>query len=190
MHRRGSHLLPDWAAQAGYMIEPALTRHKGRLIKTTGDGILAEFSSPISAVNCGIELQTQLAVRCTDLRRPRKTLASDVFGSGANRDVTPLASFPAIDVVFSMRAATGGRAEIPEHCNRQPLVLSAGVIVYNCKYAIVRSRFEVRHAISRGNVFQLLASNAARARPLARRRRAGLSRGGRPGSGTRRMSSR
>ena len=38
------------------VIEPALVRHKGRLIKTTGDGILAEFSSTISAVNCGIYL--------------------------------------------------------------------------------------------------------------------------------------
>ena len=43
------------------VIEPALARHKGRLIKTTGDGIFAEFSSPIAAVNCGIDLQEQLA---------------------------------------------------------------------------------------------------------------------------------
>ena len=42
------------------VIEPALDRHKGRLIKTTGDGILAEFASPISAVNCGIDLQERL----------------------------------------------------------------------------------------------------------------------------------
>jgi len=28
------------------MIEPSLSRHKGRLIKTTGDGALAEFASP------------------------------------------------------------------------------------------------------------------------------------------------
>ena len=29
------------------VIEPALARHHGRLIKTTGDGVLAEFASPV-----------------------------------------------------------------------------------------------------------------------------------------------
>jgi adenylate cyclase len=43
------------------LIEPSLSRHKGRLIKTTGDGALAEFASPLAAVRCAMEIQDHLA---------------------------------------------------------------------------------------------------------------------------------
>jgi adenylate cyclase len=36
------------------LIEPSLSRHEGRLIKTTGDGALAEFASPLAAVRCAV----------------------------------------------------------------------------------------------------------------------------------------
>ena len=43
------------------VIEPALTRHHGRLVKTTGDGFLAEFASPVEAVRSAFAIQDQLA---------------------------------------------------------------------------------------------------------------------------------
>jgi adenylate cyclase len=43
------------------LIEPGLARHEGRLIKTTGDGALAEFASPLAAVRCAVEMQDHLA---------------------------------------------------------------------------------------------------------------------------------
>jgi adenylate cyclase len=43
------------------LIEPNLSRHEGRLIKTTGDGALAEFASPLAAVRCAVEIQDGLA---------------------------------------------------------------------------------------------------------------------------------
>ena len=43
------------------LIEPSLSRHEGRLIKTTGDGALAEFASPSAAVRCAMEIQEHLA---------------------------------------------------------------------------------------------------------------------------------
>ena len=43
------------------LIEPSLSRHEGRLIKTTGDGALAEFASPLAAVRCAVEIQNHLA---------------------------------------------------------------------------------------------------------------------------------
>jgi adenylate cyclase len=43
------------------LIAPSLSRHGGRLIKTTGDGALAEFASPLAAVRCATEIQDHLA---------------------------------------------------------------------------------------------------------------------------------
>jgi adenylate cyclase len=43
------------------LIAPSLSRHDGRLIKTTGDGALAEFASPLAAVRCATEMQNHLA---------------------------------------------------------------------------------------------------------------------------------
>lgn len=39
------------------VIEPKLAEHQGRLIKTTGDGFLAEFASPIAALKCALDIQ-------------------------------------------------------------------------------------------------------------------------------------
>jgi adenylate cyclase len=43
------------------LIEPSLSRHEGRLIKTTGDGALVEFASPSAAVRCAVEVQESIA---------------------------------------------------------------------------------------------------------------------------------
>jgi adenylate cyclase len=43
------------------VIEPSLSHHDGRLIKTTGDGALAEFASPSAAARCAVEIQERIA---------------------------------------------------------------------------------------------------------------------------------
>jgi adenylate cyclase len=50
------------------LIEPSLSRHDGRLIKTTGDGALAEFASPLAAMRCAVEMQDHLASGGSPLR--------------------------------------------------------------------------------------------------------------------------
>jgi class 3 adenylate cyclase len=42
--------------------------YEGRLIKTTGDGALAEFASPLAAVRCAVEIQDHLASGSSPLR--------------------------------------------------------------------------------------------------------------------------
>ena len=39
------------------LIEPRVREHHGRIVKTTGDGYLIEFGSPLEAVRCALEVQ-------------------------------------------------------------------------------------------------------------------------------------
>ena len=43
------------------IIDSRIAGHKGRIVKTTGDGLLVEFSSVVDAVRCAAELQAALA---------------------------------------------------------------------------------------------------------------------------------
>jgi formylglycine-generating enzyme required for sulfatase activity/class 3 adenylate cyclase len=49
------------------LIEPSITEHHGRLVKTTGDGFIAIFDSPVEAVRCSIVIQQNLIGRNTSL---------------------------------------------------------------------------------------------------------------------------
>src|SRR5262252_1688443 len=45
------------------LIDPKIGEHKGRIVKTTGDGLLVEFGSVIDALRCATEIQTGMAAR-------------------------------------------------------------------------------------------------------------------------------
>jgi adenylate cyclase len=45
------------------LFDPAIARHRGRIVKTTGDGLLAEFASVVDAVKCAAEVQAGMAER-------------------------------------------------------------------------------------------------------------------------------
>jgi adenylate cyclase len=78
-------------------IEPKLARHNGRVVKTTGDGILIEFPSVVDAVQCAVAIQDDIRARNAGLA-PEKRIefriginvgdiiveGSDVFGDGVN----------------------------------------------------------------------------------------------------------
>jgi adenylate cyclase len=74
------------------VIEPGLSRHDGRLIKTTGDGALAEFASRSAAVRCAVEIQEGIASGRSSLKlRIGVNLGEvivgadgDLFGDGIN----------------------------------------------------------------------------------------------------------
>jgi TolB-like protein/class 3 adenylate cyclase/tetratricopeptide (TPR) repeat protein len=74
------------------VIEPRLSDHQGRLIKTTGDGFLAEFASPIAALRCALAIQNSSSNAPDELRlRIGLNLGDviieeggDVYGEGVN----------------------------------------------------------------------------------------------------------
>jgi TolB-like protein/class 3 adenylate cyclase len=45
------------------LIEPKIGEHRGRVVKNTGDGFLAEFASVVDAVRCAVEMQRGMAER-------------------------------------------------------------------------------------------------------------------------------
>jgi TolB-like protein/class 3 adenylate cyclase len=53
------------------LIDPSIARHRGRVVKTTGDGFLIEFSSPVEAVRCAVELQQGMIDRNADVPENR-----------------------------------------------------------------------------------------------------------------------
>src|SRR5437762_10248714 len=72
------------------IIEPKIAEHQGRLIKTTGDGFLAEFASPIAATRCALAIQSELANAPLQLRIGINLGdviiedSGDVYGEGVN----------------------------------------------------------------------------------------------------------
>jgi adenylate cyclase len=54
------------------LIDPTLAVHKGRVVKRTGDGLLAEFRSVVDAVRCAIELQNGTAERNVGVPEDRR----------------------------------------------------------------------------------------------------------------------
>ena len=79
------------------LIDPAIARCKGRIIKTTGDGMLVEFQSVTEALRCAVDFQERMARRNRDMPASRTLLyriginlgdviveAGDIFGDGVN----------------------------------------------------------------------------------------------------------
>jgi adenylate cyclase len=79
------------------LIDPAIAKNRGRIIKTTGDGILVEFHSVADAVVCSAEIQRRMARRNQDVS-PARCIhfriginlgdvivdEGDIFGDGVN----------------------------------------------------------------------------------------------------------
>ena len=76
------------------LLEPKVNEHEGRVFKTTGDGLLAEFPSPVEAVRCAVAIQEALgSVETPDALRLRIGINlgdiiveedGDIFGDGVN----------------------------------------------------------------------------------------------------------
>src|SRR6266481_5838450 len=54
------------------VIDPKIAHHHGRIVKTTGDGLLVEFASVVDALRCAAEVQTALAESNAPLPQDRR----------------------------------------------------------------------------------------------------------------------
>ena len=78
------------------VVDPEIARTAGRIVKTTGDGLLVEFPSPVSAVRCALAVQLEMTERETGPEDQRLTFrvgvnlgdvvedGDDILGDGVN----------------------------------------------------------------------------------------------------------
>jgi adenylate cyclase len=79
------------------LLDPKIREHHGRIVKTTGDGVLAEFASVVDAVRCAGQIQRAMADRDLDLAEERRLRfrigvnlgdviadGDDIYGDGVN----------------------------------------------------------------------------------------------------------
>ena len=79
------------------LIDPKIAEHRGRIVKTTGDGVLVEFASAVDAVRCAIEIQRAMAERNANISEDQRVEfriginvgdiiidGGDIYGDGVN----------------------------------------------------------------------------------------------------------
>src|SRR3984893_10586343 len=77
--------------------DPKIKEHRGRIVNTTGDGLLSEFASVVDAVRCAVEVQREMAARNAGVPTERRIDfrigvnigdiiidENDIFGDGVN----------------------------------------------------------------------------------------------------------
>src|SRR5215213_11920845 len=64
--------LQSLQAHQAELIEPEIAARQGRIVKLTGDGILAEFPSVVGAVECACALQRAMRARNADVPEDRR----------------------------------------------------------------------------------------------------------------------
>jgi adenylate cyclase len=79
------------------IIDPRIAEHRGRIVKTTGDGALVEFGSAVDAVRCAMEIQRTMAERNASISEDQRIEfriginvgdiiidEGDIYGDGVN----------------------------------------------------------------------------------------------------------
>src|SRR5262245_12910449 len=64
--------LAQWKAHWRTIIDPKIQEHSGRIVRITGDGLLAEFASVVAAVRCAVEVQRAMSARNADVPQQKR----------------------------------------------------------------------------------------------------------------------
>jgi class 3 adenylate cyclase len=77
--------------------DPKIKEHRGRIVNTSGDGLLSEFASVVDAIRCAVEVQREMAARNADVKPEQRIEfriginlgdiiieGNDIFGDGVN----------------------------------------------------------------------------------------------------------
>jgi TolB-like protein/class 3 adenylate cyclase/Tfp pilus assembly protein PilF len=89
--------LADLKRHLRELVDPKITEHRGRIVKTTGDGILVEFASVVDAVRCAVDVQREMSDRNVGVPAERRIEfriglnvgdiiidGTDIYGDGVN----------------------------------------------------------------------------------------------------------
>jgi hypothetical protein len=79
------------------LVDPKIKQHRGRIVKTTGDGTLVEFASVVEVVRCAVEVQQEIVKRNAEVLQEKRIEfhiginvgdiiidGNDIFGDGVN----------------------------------------------------------------------------------------------------------
>src|SRR5580693_10482195 len=79
------------------LVDPKISEHRGRIVKTTGDGMLVEFPSVVDAVRCAVEMQRRMVDRNAEVPEDKRITFrigvnlgdiiiddNDIYGDGVN----------------------------------------------------------------------------------------------------------
>ena len=87
------------------LVDPKIAEHRGRIVKTTGDGMLVEFVSVVDAVRCAVDIQRGMLERNADV------LAVRAASSSASVSIS--ATLSSMAMTFSATASTWLRGSRP-----------------------------------------------------------------------------
>jgi class 3 adenylate cyclase len=79
------------------LVDPSIAEHRGRIVKTTGDGMLVEFASVVDAVSCAVHIQRSMVRRNVTVPVDKRIIfriginvgdiiidGEDIYGDGVN----------------------------------------------------------------------------------------------------------
>jgi adenylate cyclase len=159
------------------LVDPAIAKNKGRIIKTTGDGMLVEFQSVTDAVKCAVEIQQRMKRRNSDVPQERRIEFriginlgdiifddDDIFGDGVNiaSRIEQLADVGGICVTAAVATQIADRLEIAmEDLGEKTLKnISRPVRLYRIGFdSAVLPEVEAKRSISKPSIVVLPFDN-------------------------------
>src|SRR5262249_32636712 len=97
MERDEAGTLAALKSRRANILQPTVSKHRGRIVKLMGDGVLVEFSSAVNAVACAIELQAAMDKANAGVAEDKRIVlriginlgdvmveGSDLYGDGVN----------------------------------------------------------------------------------------------------------